>query len=57
VAPKKKSDPFTELKTDPELRPHFVPIPDYGMISAILLLRILKRLEEIDLGTVTPKTK
>ena len=33
-----------ELKDDPEIRPYIVPVPDYNMVTIILLKRILDKL-------------
>jgi hypothetical protein len=35
-----------ELKKDPVLKQYLVPVPDYGMLSIILLKRILDKLSE-----------
>lgn len=46
--PEKKSDIWQELKQDPDLRASLVPVPDYGMLSAILLMRIENRLKKVE---------
>lgn len=46
--PEKKSDIWQALKKDPDLRGALVPVPDYGMLSAILLMRIENRLKKVE---------
>ena len=46
--PPKNLDIWQELKKDPDLRAALVPIPDYGMLAAILLMRIENRLKKVE---------
>lgn len=48
VVKDKRINIWQELKKDPDLREALVPIPDHGMVASILLIRIEKRLENME---------
>jgi hypothetical protein len=42
IKPKTMSDLLREMKDDPELKPHLVPVPDWGAVNAIISYRTWK---------------
>jgi hypothetical protein len=58
IAPVKKRTPYQTLKDDPDLKEAMIPVPDYGMVTAILLMRMEKKIDALSGATLaTSKTK